>query len=69
MIDLEKIRDSLLEDNVRHLPYYAVNELIENVISAVSESISQSEKELLEELRYLLRYSPRSTILIEELLA
>ena len=69
MGDLERIRDSLLEDNVRYLPYYAVDELIENIISVISEEISQGEKELLEEIKCILRHSPRCTILIHELLA
>ena len=69
MGDLEKIIISLLEDNVRHLPYYAIDELAEEIVLAISQTISQKEKELLKELRYILKHSPRCSSLINELLA
>ena len=64
-----KIINSLLEDNVRHLPYYAIDELMEEIVLAISQTISQREKELFKEIMYILKHSPRCLFLINELLA
>ena len=69
MGDLEKIINRLSEDNVRHLPHYAVSELKEEITLAISGTLSQSEKELLKELKNILKLSPRCKDLVNELLA
>ena len=68
MEELKRIRDSLIEENVRHLPDYAVNELMERIALALSEAISGDERELLLELKYILKRSPRCTVFTDELL-
>lgn len=69
MEDLEKIIRALLEDNVRHLPHYALNGLFEEIFLSIPESFSHAEEELLKELKYLLNCSPRCRAFIEEFLA
>ena len=59
---------SLVEDNVRHLPYYAIREIIEEITACIFDIQNASQEEIVKEILYLLNHSPRCRGLIDELL-
>ncbi len=68
MEDLKKIKDMLIEDNVRHLPSYALKEIWEELMEIRVSKKDKEEREILMDVWYLLRLSPRCTNIVNELL-
>ena len=68
MMDLRYINGILSQENIRHLPNYAIEEIIEELILILPPSLSQEEQEILREIKYFLKHSPICRGLIDELL-